>query len=442
MNRKQYFKWLLSAAICILLFGCQQIEEDGWGENTGGILKVGTRSVENEEIPYPISLYAFSEDGDCIATQVVENKKEEVQLELASGRYRIVAVAGYSDDYVLPSVNRLTDVIEMNDEDASETPLMMGMADVKLDAKTEDQLEIILSYSVSLVDVVLSNVPTSATEVVVTMSSFYSSMNLKGEYLNPDYSFSLTCALDTLGQWSAKPRYVFPGSSKETVLSIAFRMKDGTKSTYGYIWKDSPKANQGYHLKGDYSGNLALNGVFVIAGWEKVEEVEFAFGSNSKPDDEDEDSDLDLSALPEVGSFWNGSLVVDVGEVDDSGAEVLLMSLEEWILTTSQIDELISGYSVNGLSQWRLPTYEEAQLLKNNYSDDNRKELNERIAAYDGNLVGIDGEERYLCLKSNVYYSFIFSGSSKITKAGDKRTYNVRLVKSHRISLSPISSDS
>lgn len=440
MKWKLSFKWLLYAAICIFLWGCQQIEEDGWGENTSGILTVETRSVENEEIPYPLCLYAFSEDGDCITTQIVESKDEEVQVQLASGRYRIVAVAGYSDDYVLPSVDSWTDVIEMLDEDAPETPLMMGMADVKLNAETEDLLEIVLTYSVSLVDVALSNVPSGVTEVVVTMSSFYSAMNLKGEYLNPDYSFSLTCTLDTVGQWSAKPRYVFPGSSKETVLSIAFTMKDGAKTTYGYVWKDSPKANQGYHLKGDYSGNLALNGVFVIAGWEKMEDVEFAFGSSSQQDEEDEEPDVDLSALPEVGSIWNGSLVVDVGEADESGADVLLMSLEEWVLTTSQIEELISSYSVNGLSQWRLPTYEEAQLLKRSYSDDNRKALNERIAEYDEELVGLDGEERYLCLKSDVYYSFIFSGGSKITKAGDKRTYYVRLVKTHRVSLSPISS--
>lgn len=85
------------------------------------------------------------------------------------------------------------------------------------------------------------------------------------------------------------------------------------------------------------------------------------------------------------------------------------------------------------MADWRLPTYEEAQLLRNSFSDTNRLALNERIANYDAELVGIDGEERYLCDKSGVYYSFIFAGGTSITKAGSVRAYYTRLVKSCRV---------
>ena len=136
-----------------------------------------------------------------------------------------------------------------------------------------------------------------------------------------------------------------------------------------------------------------------------------------------------------MGTIWNGSIVADVGEADENGVDILLLSLDEWAIYTSQIEELISGYSVNGISGWRIPTYDEAKYLQNSYSGENRFSLNERIAAYDDDCVGLDGEERYLCNKSGVYYTFVFAGGRVISKAGDKTVYYARLVKTYHVDL-------
>ena len=213
------------------------------------------------------------------------------------------------------------------------------------------------------------------------------------------------------------------------------KRKDGQEVTYGYTWKDRPKANQPYHLLGDYSDGLALNGTFVVTGWNEAEDVSFEFGANVKQEDKKDDSELDLSSLPEVGNIWNGSIVADVGEADENGVDILLMSLDEWAIYTSQIEELVSGYSVNGISGWRIPTYDEAKYLQNSYSGENRLSLNERIAAYDDDCVELDGEERYLCNKSGVYYTFVFAGGRVISKAGDKTAYYARLVKTYHVDL-------
>ena len=108
------------------------------------------------------------------------------------------------------------------------------------------------------------------------------------------------------------------------------------------------------------------------------------------------------------------------------------MSLDEWEATVSQVDEVLDGYSVNGISGWRLPTHEEAALLRASFSGENQEELNELIAEYDESLYGLDGDERYLCTKNGVYYSFKFAGGTTISKAGEKRSYYVRLVKTYR----------
>lgn len=433
MRGNRVNKWLLGVGVWILLFGCQKLEDDNWDITKNGTLNVETRSVENDTIPYPMSLYAFSSSGECVDAQTIEDEDDDMRLVLPSGKYRIVAVAGYSKGYVMPSVKSWEDEIALSTNQCPETPLMLGMADIDLDSETVNKLEIVLSYSVAAMDVVLSGIPSEVIGVGVKISPFYASMNLKGEYTETDYSLDMVCSLDTANRWVSKTLYVFPGSGEETMFSIAFTMEDGTKSTYGYVWKNSPKANQPYHLKGSYSGNLMLDGTFGITGWGESENVDFEFGSTVQSDDENNGSNTEPSDLPEVGSFWNGALVADVGETDESGTEVLLMSLDEWAVLTSEANDAASGYNVNGISEWRLPTYEEAQQLKSVFSDDKRLSLNERIAAYSSGLVGLNGVERYLCLKAGVFYSFAFVGGTNISKAGEKKTYRVRLVKSYRI---------
>ena len=293
-----------------------------------------------------------------------------------------------------------------------------------------------LSYAVTAIDLVLSNVPSDVAKVSVTLSSFYSSMDMQGEYVDSDYTLNLACSLNTGNQWSTRTRYVFPGNVSKTTLSIAMELKNGEEVTYGYVWKDTPQAGQPYHLQGEYSDGLSLSGSFIITGWNDAEEVRFEFGSESSSDDEEEDEpDVDLSNLPEVGSIWNGTIVADIIEADGSGADLLLMSLDEWDATVSDVEDVEDGYTVNDISGWRLPTFEEAKLLQSSFSGDNRLNLNELITEYDETLYGIDGEERYLCEKSGVYYTFIFAGGRVISKAGTKKSYYVRLVKTYHVSI-------
>lgn len=434
MKRSCLYPWLLEVAMGMLLYGCQSMDYLEWQESEKGTLDIRTRSAEEETIPYPMMLYAFSEEGEGVFSQEIPDEEEAVQLKLKEGSYRVVAVAGYSEGYELPDGEQKDECIRRLEDKPSSSPLMMGMADVKVSADKKSKLEITLSYYVTALDVVLTHVPSEAEGVTVSMSPFYASVNWLGEYADAGHTLDFPCAKDASGRWSTLPCYVFPGSGKETVLTITIRWQDGTESVYGYTWKAVPQAGRPYHLKGDYSGGLALDSSFIISGWLDAEEVPFEFGSVLKPDDGDGSVVPGLSGTPEAGEIWNGVLVADVGEADDSGVEVLLMSLDEWSIYTDQVEELVDGYSVNDITGWRLPTYDEAKLLRSYYSGDNREALNERIADYDDTLYGLDGEERYLCNKNGIYYSFIFSGGTKLSKAGDKRSYYARLVKTYRIS--------
>ena len=433
MKLTVFGKWLPLVAVCCLLGACQQLADENLEVGKDGTLKVKARSAASQEIVYPINLYAFSAEGECINSQVIEDEDKSVELSLPEGKYRVVAIAGHSDDYEIPSDPKLEDEILLLGEEGAGTPLMIGKADVTVDSDKESRLELTLSYSVTSIDMVLSDVPLEVSDIKIILSSFYSTMNMNGEYTDTDYTLELACSLDTLGRWSSDTRYVFPGNASQVTLSIVMKLEAGEEVTYGYVWKDVPQANQPYHLQGEYSEGYSLNGTFLVQGWNESEDVKFNFGAVSFSEGEEKEPDVDLSGVPEVGTIWKGTIVADVIKTDESGADVLLMSLDEWDATTSQVEDVVLGYSVGDFLDWRLPTYEEAKVLQNTFSGENRLALNELIAEYDDTLWGIDGEERYLCDKSGTYYTFIFAGGRVISKAGTKKSYYVRLVKSYRM---------
>lgn len=435
MKLPAFFKWLLFAAICSLVFSCQNLPEEDMLPTDSRFLKVEARSAGNAEILYPLHLYAFNEKETCAASQIISGADEAMELTLPVGNYQVVALAGISDSYQIPDNPSLSDAITL--ASGATTPLMIGKADVAINSNGEESLVISLSYAVAALNVALKNIPSDVAAVSFSLSPLYSTWSFGGGYGGNSTKVETVCSLDTENVWSSKTLYIYPGKEAETSFSIVLEKKDGSRNTYGYTYAGTPEAGRPFNVGGNYSGGVTVGGSFIGGDWGTAIEVEFDFGAIQQDGDEEdsEELDIDLSGLPEIGSIWQGAIVADMGEADASGADLLLLTLDEWEATTSQVEELLAGYSVNGISDWRLPTYEEAQLLRSSYSGDNRTALNERIAAYDSSLYGLDGEERYLCDKAGVYYSFIYKGGTTISKAGTKRTYYVRLVKTYRVNL-------
>lgn len=416
-------------------FACQQMPEDVMEEEVKEVkeLKVNVRSAGEAEIVYPLYLYAFDDEGALASSQVLKDAEEEMSLPLSKGDFRIVAVAGTSSAYQLPENPGLENVIAMDGSEGAKTPLMMGRANVEITDAAESTVQLTLSYVVAALNVQLKDVPSNVTAVQLALSPLYSSLSMGGKY-DGSQKVKVDCSLVSEGIWAADATYIFPGSASETDFSIYFKTDEGVEVTYGYTFEGAPKANYLFNVTGTYAGGIIVGGDFDVTDWEGAIDVEFEFGSSKQPDNE-KDEVLALEELPEVGTIWNGTIVAGIGEEDETGTELLLMSLDEWDALCSEIPELIEGYSVNGISSWRLPTHEEATALKARFSGDNRLELNNQIYEYDEDLWGIDGDERYLCTKDGAYYSFKFAGGTSITKAGEKTVYYVRLVKTYRVSL-------
>lgn len=421
-----------------MAFSCQQMPEDEiYMPDAEEPLDVQVRSAEGIDIIYPISLYAYSNDGKLVASQQIADEGDNMSLLLSEGVYQIVAVSGLSSAYQLSENPSLDDFIVMSGDEGAKTPLMIGRADVNVNQNSNARVELMLTHVVAELNVTLKNVPNDVVGIQMTLSPLYSSLSMDGHYSGTSQKVKVNCALSSNGVWEAGPVYIFPGSGQKSTFSICFKKKDGSEVTYGYTYKGVPEANKQFNVVGTYTADgVIVGGSFDVNEWEDAINVDFEFGGSEVPDVEDEEGSdepvIDLTGVPEIGTIWNDMIVVDMAETDDGKIDLLLMSLDEWDATTSQVDDVISGYSINGIAEWRLPDYEEAKLLRARFSGDNRLELNDLIAEYDEGLYGLDGEERYLCLKEGAYYSFKFAGGTTISKAGEKRSYYVRLVKSYR----------
>ena len=429
MARTGFIKWLSMAAICFHLFSCQVMEEvDGTVQDEAVSLKIKTRSSDAAPVPFPLSFYAFDGQGKCCASQKIVSGDERMELVLPVGSFRIVAVAGCSDAYILPEEPTIDEVIAL--DGVADVPLMMGEESVEIDGEGDVTMEITLSYVVAGVNVSLKNIPSDVSAVSFSLSPLYSSISFAGEYGGASMKAGGSCFLSEGDIWKSDTLYVFPGSATETLFTIVLENKDGARNKYEYTYSGRPEAGRFFNLNGSYCDGITVTGSVTGGTWNGSDEVSFDFGMFGQPDNGN--SGANPVQLPEIGTIWNGAIVADVIE-NSTGAEVLLLSLEEWDATTAQVEDITEGYSVNGITGWRLPSHEEAQMFRNRFCGEVRLSLNALIAEYDEDLYGLDGEERYLCDKAGEFYSFVFSAGKSISQAGTQRSYYVRLVKTYSL---------
>ena len=133
---------------------------------------------------------------------------------------------------------------------------------------------------------------------------------------------------------------------------------------------------------------------------------------------------------------WNGHVVVSEKRTASGGIELLLLSLYEWsdmpsanhVTDSTLVRIVVEGYQEMELSEWQVPTLEEAKYLRVAYESgsDSQERLNKILMANDALVVS--GDARYLCNEGRK--SFSFASGTSTTNAGSKiKTYKLRLVK-------------
>lgn len=453
----------------------------------GGMAEVRilTRASDLSALAYPLRCYAFADDGSLLqSVTVAEGQKLTIYVPKDSPS-RIVVLSADASVYDLSEVGEGSGGITMAsaimmrqpvlpsgvDDDVvkrakgfvTSKPLQIGYADIS-PAKDNVTLAIQMNYAVTSLSVVLDNMPASCRNVMVSASPVYSSMQLGGAGEGVQTaSIPLIRSTTESSTWTSGEVFLFPSSGNATTFTISYVDDEDEKiSSVNYL---SPLyASVPYTLRGAFAdGVIKVTGDITPSAWGAPVSLDFSFvpggtttitssgGSGENPGggnlEGDDEEGYYVSALPTAMTLWNGHVVIDVYDVvEKSSASLLLMSLVDYGSLTSAYNEatpdmaenMARGYKEYDITQWTIPTEEQARILRSAYvSDpDTFDDLLDRATADPVVFVDDKGTNlRYLCDEARKTYSFK-SGSSynSIKDAGmTVKTYRLRLVREVKV---------
>ena len=444
--------------VSFILSGCSnELEDVGYSDGEKKTVSIETRAFIGEEsVEYPICIYAFrTSDGKMISSITAENEEQDLELELSEGSYKLVAMSGYGD-LELPETPTLQSSIGLPDEGKLSNALQIGRANLRVE-KQNANVEILMEYQVVHLNLALNDIPEDVTKVSATFSTMYKELTFDGE-LNGNNTITLDLTKDDTqdGIWTAPETYIIPGKSTQLTLSISMT-NASTTNTWGYTHESNLEAGTPYAMAGSYKGKFTINGSISGAGWKETVPIDFTFGpgsgeDNTDPDNgnqpeepeqdenqndnplegEERETEYIVSALPQPKDICNGHFVAIKVSADATSAELLLMSLKEWLVTPEEAlnIEYIEGEDTNKLTDWRIPTKDEMETISSTIGN-NLNNTNSVLDDAGGDKL-VQSKEDYLC-----------ENATKITVLGTQTTvstqsaqkYRLRLVKTIKVKL-------
>lgn len=454
--------FLSFAMTCCILSSCEKVDmledgEDGAQTNTSGVtrnVKLMAKAIDNTDVAYPLTIYAFDTEGNNVTSTVINSKDDaSATLKLKKGRYHLTAVSLPSSYESLSSVKDWNATFSMPKSGYATVPLMTGSADINV--TSSDQIaHISLGYRQASLSVTINDVPSSVTSVDVTLSSAYTDMTLAAD-LSGKMMVTVPCvkgaASNNGATWSTGKFYILPSVNAQPSITISFSGGTTGDVSYSHTYNASLLAGTPYNFTATYKGkaegggessddDVTINTDISAGKWADEVKESFNFGpdvNKTESPSDPESNVITVTTLPGSGDIWNGHVVGFVNEISETEREVVLISIKEWEKISSafssnanQAKEIAAQYEENGLSGWIIPTRNDGMALNRLYSyDNNRALINSALETCGGTgLIQMYGTSavRYLCEDAEYTYSY---KSATITKAGEKTTYYLRLVK-------------
>ena len=454
--------FLSFAMTCCILSSCEKVDmledgEDGAQTNTSGVtrnVKLVAKAIDNTDVAYPLTIYAFDTEGNNVTSTVINSKDDaSATLKLKKGRYHLTAVSLPSSYEPLSSVKDWNATFSMPKSGYATVPLMTGSADINV--TSSDQIaHISLGYRQASLSVTINDVPSSVTSVDVTLSSAYTDMTLAAD-LSGKMMVTVPCvkgsASNNGATWSTGQFYILPSVNAQPSITISFSGGTTGDVSYSHTYNASLLAGTPYNFTATYKGkaeggggssddDVTINTDISAGKWADEVKESFNFGpdvNKTESPSDPESNVITVTTLPGSGDIWNGHVVGFVNEISETEREVVLISIKEWEKISSafssnanQAKEIAAQYEENGLSGWIIPTRNDGMALNRLYSyDNNRALINSALETCGGTgLIQMYGTSavRYLCEDAEYTYSY---KSATITKAGEKTTYYLRLVK-------------
>ena len=363
---------LFASALAVLgLTACEKmlvddIEDVGNGQVKNSVLQVRTRSGGSSgdaaTVAYPVTVYVFAGD-ECRAVQTIGDEGQTLNIPLVEGTYSVYAVGGAStSDYVLPTMDdaTVTSAIALC-KGHEHGDLMAASATAMLVDGGTNTVTLGMTRKTMLIqDVTIKKIPTAATAVSVTIAPLWQSLTVGGTYstMNGSNTIGLTRQEDGRTWQNAASAYLLPPSSQPASVSVNITI-GGTTKTYTYSCSDQLEAGYKINIDGTYTEAIGVNltGTITGATWlgERMISFEFDESGSSTVDDDNGGGNGNNEApdntedIPAVGSTYQGCYVLASTVADDGQwAELTLLSPNETTI---------------GISDWRLPTYNELNSI-------------------------------------------------------------------------------
>lgn len=454
--------FLSVAMTCCVLSSCEKADmlEDGEGgtqTNASGVtrnVKLVAKAIDNADVAYPLSIYAFDTEGNYVTSTVISSKDDSsAMLKLKKGRYHLSAVS-LPDSYdALTSVKDWNATFSMPPKGYATEPLMTGSADINV-TSSDQVAHISLGYRQASMSLTINDVPSSVTEVNVSLSSAYTDMNLSAD-LSGKMMVTVPCRKGSASNngvtWTTGKFYILPSVNAQPSITISLSGGTAGDVSYSHTYNASLIAGTPYNFTATYKGkaeggadpsegDVTINADISAGKWADEVKESFNFGpdvNKTETPSNPESNVITVTSFPQSGDIWNGHVVGFVDEKSETEREVVLISVKEWekissafSSNASQAKDIAAQYEENGLSGWIIPKRNDGMALNRLYSyDNNRALINSALETCGGTgLIQVYGTSavRYLCEDAEYTYSY---KTATITKAGEKSTYYLRLVK-------------
>ena len=393
---------LIASALAVLgLTACEKglvedIADVGNGQVKNSVLQVRTRSGgslgDEATVAYPVTVYVFQGE-ECQAVQTIGDEGQTLIIPLVEGTYSVYAIGGASaDDYVLPDTSDAlaTSTIALR-EGHEHGDLMTASATATLVDGGTNTVTLGMTRKTMLIqDVAIKKIPTAATAVTVTIAPLWQSLTVGGTYstTNGSSTIALTRQEDGRTWQNAAYAYLLPPSSQPASVSVNIAI-GGTTKTYTYSTSDELEAGYKINIDGTYTEAVGVNltGTITGATWLGERTISFEFDENGSSaaddgnggDNGNNDTPGNAEDFPAVGSSYQGCYVLKSLVADDGqSAELTLLSPNETTIGKAYndasfighpevleaiIDEKLAEADVDGISDWRLPTYDELNVI-------------------------------------------------------------------------------
>lgn len=232
----------------------------------------------------------------------------------------------------------------------------------------------------------------------VTIAPLWQALCVGGTFSGVSGSQTIALTKQSDGRtWSCSDAtHVLPPSSQPASVSVNITI-GGTTKTYTYSCSDQLEAGYKINIDGTYTEAVGVNltGTITGATWLGERTISFEFdesgSSTSEPSEPNEPSDPSepsepSSDFPAVGDTYQGCYVLAVSTIDETSAELTLLSPNEQAATTvGNADAALAALGAVGISDWAVPTKAQMQLVE------------AKLLSNDASLAGM----KYLYRKSN-----------------------------------------